>query len=323
MASSVLANRVRVSTATSGTGTLTLGAKTANNRVTFAEGGITDGQVVTYVIEEGQDFEVGRGTYTSSGTTLSRDTVLISSVAGTVGTSKLNLGGTAEVFIDAAKEDLDVNDFTEDTSPDGTADFHWMHDASASLKKKVKPTNVSRTGGFQLLTSGSVSSAAQLDVVLTNFTGYRAILFVLTNFLPANDDVELRMRTSTDGGSSFASGASDYAWQVAINTAGVGGAFQGDGADSFISLVGIPSAGNGVGNASAEGINSEILLWKPTNTAQHGRVSFQSTWGNTTTAHIGCTGSGVRGAAQDTDAVRFLFESGNISSGDYAVYGLI
>lgn len=137
MASSVLANRVKVATATSGTGTVTLGAKVTNAYVTFAEGGITNGQVITYLIEEGTDFEIGRGTYTSSGTTLSRDTVLLSSSGGTVGTSKLSLAGGATVSITAGKEDLDISDFTEDTSPDLAADYIWTYDASATLKKKV------------------------------------------------------------------------------------------------------------------------------------------------------------------------------------------
>jgi hypothetical protein len=322
MASSVLANRVRVSTATSGTGTVTLGAKVSNKYATFAEGGITNSQVVTYTIEDGDDWEVGRGTYTSAGTTLSRDTVLISSVGGTVGTSKLSLSGSAEVFISAAKEDLDVNDFTEDTSPLGQDDFLWMHDASASLKKKAKPLNVKRTGGLQLLASGAASGAS-LDIPLTSYTAYRAIMIVLTNILPATDDVELRMRFSTDGGSSYDAGASNYAFEAAINTAGAGGAFQGSGGATFISLCGAPSAGNAVGNASAEGVSGTVTIWGQTNTAQHTRATFDIAWGSTSSGLVGLHGTGARLAAQDTDGVQFLFESGNISSGNYAVYGLI
>jgi hypothetical protein len=322
MASSVLANRVRVSTATSGTGTVTLGAKVSNKYATFAEGGITNSQVVTYTIEDGDDWEVGRGTYTSAGTTLSRDTVLISSVGGTVGTSKLSLSGSAEVFISAAKEDLDVNDFTEDTSPLGQDDFLWMHDASASLKKKAKPLNVKRTGGLQLLASGAASGAS-LDIPLTSYTAYRAIMIVLTNILPATDDVELRMRFSTDGGSSYDAGASNYAFEAAINTAGAGGAFQGSGGATFISLCGAPIAGNAVGNASAEGVSGTVTIWGQTNTAQHTRATFDIAWGSTSSGLVGLHGTGARLAAQDTDGVQFLFESGNISSGNYAVYGLI
>jgi hypothetical protein len=322
MASSVLANRVRMSTSTSGTGTITLGSKVSNRYCTFAEGGITNGQVVTYTIEDGDNWEVGRGTYTSSGTTLSRDTVLLASSGGTVSTSKVSLSGSAQVFISAAKEDLDVNDFTEDTSPLGQDDFLWMHDASASLKKKAKPLNVKRTGGLQLLASGAASGAS-LDIPLTSYTAYRAIMIVLTNLLPATDDVELRMRFSTDGGSSYDAGASNYAFEAAINTAGSGGAFQGSAGATFISLCGAPSAGNAVGNASTEGVSGTVTILGQTNTAQHTRTTFDIGWGNTSGALVGVHGTGARLAAQDTDGVQFLFESGNISSGSYAVYGLI
>jgi hypothetical protein len=101
-----LYNRVKVNTSTTGTGTVTLGAASSNAFCTFAEAGVANADVVAYVIEEGNDFEIGIGTYTSSGTTLSRDTVTLSKIGGTQGTSKMNLAGSATVRITARKEDL-------------------------------------------------------------------------------------------------------------------------------------------------------------------------------------------------------------------------
>lgn len=101
-----LFNRVKVNTATAGTGTITLGSAYSNAFCTFAEAGVANADVVAYVIEDGTDFEVGIGTYTSAGTTLSRDTVRLSKIAGTAGTTKLTLSGSAVVHLDAAKEDL-------------------------------------------------------------------------------------------------------------------------------------------------------------------------------------------------------------------------
>jgi len=72
----VVKDRVKETTATTGTGTLTLaGALTGFDA--FSE--IGDGNNTYYACTEGADFEVGIGTYTLSGTTLSRDTVLESS----------------------------------------------------------------------------------------------------------------------------------------------------------------------------------------------------------------------------------------------------
>jgi hypothetical protein len=74
----VLKDRVKETTTTTGTGTLTLaGAVTGFD--TFEE--IGNGNVTYYSCTDGTDFEVGIGTYTASGTTLSRDSVLESSSA--------------------------------------------------------------------------------------------------------------------------------------------------------------------------------------------------------------------------------------------------
>lgn len=92
----VLADRVKETTTTTGTGTITL-AGAANGFRSFSA--IGNGNTTYYCIA-GQgttEWEVGIGTYTSSGTTLSRDTVLSSSAGGT---TKVNFSaGTKDVFV--------------------------------------------------------------------------------------------------------------------------------------------------------------------------------------------------------------------------------
>ena len=77
----VLADRVRETSTSTGTGTITLAGAVVGFQ-TFAA--IGDGNVTYYTIagQGTSEFEVGIGTYTSSGTTLSRDTILSSSNAG-------------------------------------------------------------------------------------------------------------------------------------------------------------------------------------------------------------------------------------------------
>jgi hypothetical protein len=79
----VLADRVQETTTTTGTGTVTL-AGAVTGFQSFAA--IGNGNTTFYSIADqaGSQWEVGVGTYTSSGTTLSRDTVLSSSNSGSL-----------------------------------------------------------------------------------------------------------------------------------------------------------------------------------------------------------------------------------------------
>ena len=70
---------VQETTSTTGTGTLTLSGAVAGYQ-SFAIVGT--GNTTYYCIRSGTNKEVGIGTYTASGTTLSRDTVLYSSAGG-------------------------------------------------------------------------------------------------------------------------------------------------------------------------------------------------------------------------------------------------
>lgn len=100
-----LYDRVWQATATTGTGTMTLGAA-QSGYLTAAEASVQNGDIVSYVIIDGANFEVGTGTYTVAGTTLSRDTVSVSKIGGTAGTTKLTLSGSATVFLTMIASDV-------------------------------------------------------------------------------------------------------------------------------------------------------------------------------------------------------------------------
>src|SRR5688572_14231859 len=112
MPTAKLHNLARMTTATTGTGTVTLGAAAAGH-LTFANAGVADGSLVTYAIADGANSEIGRGTYAAAGPTLTRPAILRSTNGGMA----LNLSGSAEVAITAAAEDFDVSDFTAETAP--------------------------------------------------------------------------------------------------------------------------------------------------------------------------------------------------------------
>lgn len=89
-----LYDRVWFSTATTGTGTITVGSAITGFR-TPATASIPNAATFGYVILDGAAWEIGTGTYTSAGTTVARS--LISSSTG----SLLNLSGSASMFVTA------------------------------------------------------------------------------------------------------------------------------------------------------------------------------------------------------------------------------
>lgn len=109
-------NRAKVATSTTGTGTITLGAA-EDGYQTFAAAGVADGNTVRYTIEDGNNWEIGTGTYTATGTTLSRSPSE-SSNAG----AAINLSGNAIVFVTALATDFTSPTYTNLTAT-GTVDF--------------------------------------------------------------------------------------------------------------------------------------------------------------------------------------------------------
>lgn len=98
-----LVNRAKMTTATTGTGTITLGSPSSGYQ-SFADAGVINSDVVRYVIEDGTAWEIGEGIYTATGTTLTR-TVSESSNADTA----INLSGSAVVFVSAVASDFSAN----------------------------------------------------------------------------------------------------------------------------------------------------------------------------------------------------------------------
>ena len=101
------ADRVKVSTSTTGTGTVTLGSAESGYQSVPSS---LDGETIRYVIEDGTAWEIGTGTYTHSTLELTRS--LTSSSTG----SLLNLSGSAKVFISPAAEDLQYVEVYSSTS---------------------------------------------------------------------------------------------------------------------------------------------------------------------------------------------------------------
>ena len=152
-----LVNRAKVATATTGTGTITLGSAESGYQ-TFADAGVVNADVVRYVIEDGTAWEIGTGTYTATGTTLTR-TVSESSNAD----AAIVLTGSATVFIGATAEDI-LSNVVEDTTPQlgGNLDVQTREITTSTTNGNVKLTP-NGTGVVEVKGAGGNDGTLQIN----------------------------------------------------------------------------------------------------------------------------------------------------------------
>lgn len=160
----VVKDRVKSSTTTTGTGTITLGAAAIGFQAFSVIG---DGNTTYYTITDTVNgtWEVGIGTYTASGTTLSRDTVLESSNSG----SLVNFAaGSKDVFVAYPAEKAVFLDDTQVLTNKTVTDSSFFIQDEADNTKKAQ---------FQL---SGITTATTRTYTLPNLTGALATTGSLT-----------------------------------------------------------------------------------------------------------------------------------------------
>lgn len=191
----IYADRVKETTSTTGTGTITL-AGAASGFQSFSAVG--DGNECYYRIESGTSWEIGVGTYTASGTTLSRDTV----IASTNSNSAITLSGTSTVYLDVPASIY--------TSYSGSLPVNLLHNSTFAIGQRADFTSVvsKNDDTYGMDRWNCLSEGSTVGIQQATGTNARYAIFVKNNngaskrvgisqILEANDSLPLRSRPVT------------------------------------------------------------------------------------------------------------------------------
>jgi len=154
-----IADRVRETTTTTGTGTITLGGAVGNFETFTAN--LSDGDTTYYAIVDANnsDFEVGLGTFASSGTTLARTTVIASSNSN----SAVDLSsGSKDVFITLPASKMIFQDASGNVS---------IGSGSLTANGGLVADNITINGTEIDLSSGDLTLDVAGDIVLDSDGG--------------------------------------------------------------------------------------------------------------------------------------------------------
>lgn len=172
---------------------------------------------------------------------------------------------------------------------------------------------IDRGPGLVLLNSGSVSNSSTLPIVLTSYTRFRGLRLLIYGVRPATNEVDLLLRFSTNGGSSYDS--SGYAYAGILNNSDFAFEEMNSVSDSNIVLTINQS------NTSTQCVNGHIELLNQSSTTFFPSCTWDLTGSNPSGHRLHFTGSGWRETAMDVDAIQLRFSSGNMAVGSWALYG--
>lgn len=186
-------------------------------------------------------------------------------------------------------------------------------------------------GDYVSLTSGTATNVSQLDLVLSSYTAYTDFVIVIRELVGATANTgNLRLRTSTDGGSTFSSGTSDYAYRsFTVQKAGTNNPVYGatsTGLD-YIKITPLDDQGNDDtmygGSTTDPSIACRITINNALSTVGRKRIEFISYQNTANDQTYIAIGNGYRRANTAVNAIRLLRNSTNNNfTCKYELYGI-
>lgn len=206
--------------------------------------------------------------------------------------------GTPSVTYTLPDGDGNSGDFLQ---TDGSGVMSWQPQSATTLD-------------WELISSATPSAAASVEFTGLSST-YNAYKIIISNFVPATDAVTLGLTLSQDGGSSYLSSYS-FAGDYLNSSNGASTAVANAGSTYLLS-----EAGAGWGSDTNEQGAVEVTLYNPSGS---GFCCVQAIGIYEASNGLGYSfrSGGYANTTGACNAVKILFASGNIESGNIRLYGL-
>ena len=201
-----------------------------------------------------------------------------------------------------------------DSGSGGTAGLAPAPAAGDADKYLTGAATYVRPARVLLATKSPSGAAAVTFVAADGFSATKYIAYEIEfTVLPATDGADLQCTFSTDGGSSWKTGATDYHW-LSNYVSGAGGSV-GSGNSAYIQVV------DDIGNATGENASGTIKIMSRGSGLRATELLSNVVRKSSSGATVIETTTGLYAASTAIDGFRFAMSSGNMT-GEFQIYGI-
>jgi len=239
-----------------------------------------------------------------------------SGLIGSLGTDGqvLTSSGAGAGAVFEASSGFDVSSITGATALGATpADTDEFVLSDAGVLKRVDYSYIK--AGLDYLGTTTISSGVSTVDITLDTTNYGSFKFMLNAVLTETDTDVLNMRYSTDSGSSFADGASDYgyaSWEQRT------GAAHSTDFDNDTDTFPMNQGETNIGTPADESTSHEITLW---NNQPYPKVSCIGGANNSSANFTQWHRTAIFMTTSTVNAVRFYWSTGGFNGGTIDKYG--
>ena len=294
-----LFNRAKMDTSTTGSGTITLGSAVEGYQ-SFADAGVADSDVVQYVIEDGSSWEIGTGTYSATGTSLTR-TPSESSNAG----AAISLTGAAEVFISAIHSDFERLQNAGTTKVEATSTGATVT-GNLAVTGTVDGRDIASDGSkLDGIEAGATADQTKADIDALGINADQVDGLEASQFLRSDADDTATGNITFSNASGITIGEADIFHQTANTWRGI--TVKNNGDTNEVTIDGQSS--DGTQRLAIYGETSSQGFLNPTDNSWKLRLPNSGSFTRDNTYTIWDSGNDGSGSGLDADTVDGLHES--------------